>query len=61
MRRSNPDCRCGKTLDCFASLAMTEDVDRVSHHSPAITPPPESSLQPRRSRRDNRRPDTSRA
>ncbi|QOZ07362.1 hypothetical protein XH96_07400 [Bradyrhizobium sp. CCBAU 51765] len=23
MRRSNPDCCCGKTLDCFAPLAMT--------------------------------------
>ncbi|MGY4282560.1 hypothetical protein ACVWXO_001780 [Bradyrhizobium sp. LM2.7] len=23
MRRSNPECFCGKILDCFASLAMT--------------------------------------
>ncbi|QCJ89509.1 hypothetical protein DCG74_13325 [Bradyrhizobium sp. WBAH42] len=23
LRRSNPDCLCGKILDCFASLAMT--------------------------------------
>ncbi|RXG86968.1 hypothetical protein EAS61_32415 [Bradyrhizobium zhanjiangense] len=23
LRRSNPDCLCGKTLDCFAALAMT--------------------------------------
>jgi hypothetical protein len=22
-RRSNPDCRRGKILDCFAALAMT--------------------------------------
>ena len=22
-QRSNPDCRCGKILDCFAALAMT--------------------------------------
>ncbi|RXH40657.1 hypothetical protein [Bradyrhizobium zhanjiangense] len=26
LRRSNPDCLCGKILDCFAALAMTEDV-----------------------------------
>ncbi|TYL95501.1 hypothetical protein FXB40_14085 [Bradyrhizobium rifense] len=26
MRRSNPDCLRGKTLDCFAALAMTECV-----------------------------------
>src|SRR3982750_4917230 len=24
MRRSNPDCARGKTLDCFTALAMTE-------------------------------------
>ncbi|MEY9462615.1 CRP/FNR family cyclic AMP-dependent transcriptional regulator [Bradyrhizobium ottawaense] len=24
MRPSNPDCRCGPILDCFATLAMTE-------------------------------------
>ncbi|MDD1517546.1 hypothetical protein DAA51_10945 [Bradyrhizobium sp. WBAH10] len=24
MRRSNPDCRRGDILDCFAALAMTE-------------------------------------
>nr|AWM00205.1 hypothetical protein CIT40_09285 [Bradyrhizobium amphicarpaeae] len=24
LRRSNPDCLCGKILDCFAPLAMTE-------------------------------------
>ncbi|QOZ07739.1 hypothetical protein XH96_09545 [Bradyrhizobium sp. CCBAU 51765] len=24
LRRSNPDCLRGKTLDCFAALAMTE-------------------------------------
>ncbi|PDT91109.1 hypothetical protein CO669_03520 [Bradyrhizobium sp. Y36] len=23
LRRSNPDCRIGKILDCFAALAMT--------------------------------------
>ncbi|RXH05318.1 hypothetical protein EAS56_35765 [Bradyrhizobium guangzhouense] len=23
LRRSNPDCRCGGSLDCFAALAMT--------------------------------------
>ncbi|TYO62318.1 hypothetical protein FXV83_33200 [Bradyrhizobium hipponense] len=23
LRRSNPDCLCGRTLDCFATLAMT--------------------------------------
>ncbi|MEZ0048514.1 hypothetical protein ABIA42_007393 [Bradyrhizobium sp. USDA 327] len=25
LRRSNPDCRCGDSLDCFASLAMTNE------------------------------------
>ncbi|TFV42591.1 hypothetical protein E4K66_00910 [Bradyrhizobium frederickii] len=31
LRRSNPDCFCGKTLDCFAALAMTEIVGRARH------------------------------
>ncbi|MBW5440060.1 hypothetical protein FXB41_36455 [Bradyrhizobium canariense] len=25
LRRSNPGCRRGQTLDCFAALAMTEN------------------------------------
>ncbi|MVT51209.1 hypothetical protein GPL17_11985 [Bradyrhizobium yuanmingense] len=30
LRRSNPDCLYGKTLDCFAPLAMTMGRDRHS-------------------------------
>ncbi|TFW61315.1 hypothetical protein CT676_10635 [Bradyrhizobium sp. MOS001] len=29
-QRSNPESRRGKTLDCFAALAMTERVERAS-------------------------------
>nr|QDP23285.1 hypothetical protein FNV92_14420 [Bradyrhizobium cosmicum] len=29
-QRSNPACLWGKILDCFAALAMTEDMDRAS-------------------------------
>ncbi|QAU36814.1 hypothetical protein XH86_03190 [Bradyrhizobium guangdongense] len=32
-RRSNPDCLCGKTLDCSAPLAMTRRHSFASHHS----------------------------
>ncbi|MVT49911.1 hypothetical protein GPL17_05350 [Bradyrhizobium yuanmingense] len=37
LRRSNPDCRSGKILDCFAALAMTEFVATFA------TPPAPSS------------------
>ncbi|MGY3463493.1 acyl-CoA synthetase (AMP-forming)/AMP-acid ligase II [Bradyrhizobium sp. LM6.11] len=30
-KRSNPDCRCRKILDCFAALAMTEFVAPTAH------------------------------
>src|SRR5581483_3324234 len=39
-QRSNPDCRRGKILDCFAALAMTENVaGALAHHwnSPMIS------------------------
>ncbi|TFV39044.1 hypothetical protein E4K65_41115 [Bradyrhizobium niftali] len=55
-RRSNPESLRGKTLDCFAALAMTEFVATTE-----FTPPPESSPRPRQSRRDSRCPGTSRA
>ncbi|PSO21732.1 hypothetical protein C7G42_08935 [Bradyrhizobium sp. MOS003] len=29
LRRSNPGCRCGGSLDCFVALAMTADVSRA--------------------------------
>src|SRR4051812_50057736 len=32
LRRSNPDCLCGETLDCFASLAMTGG-ESDAHHA----------------------------
>ena len=35
MRRSNPDCLHGTALDCFASLAMTENVRYRFHRTPA--------------------------
>ncbi|RTM11102.1 MAG: hypothetical protein EKK33_22800 [Bradyrhizobiaceae bacterium] len=39
LRRSNPDCHCGGSLDCFATLAMTaERAVRVPHAS-TFTPP----------------------
>nr|QDP27254.1 hypothetical protein FNV92_22740 [Bradyrhizobium cosmicum] len=28
LRRSNPDCLCGKILDCFATLAMTAEQNK---------------------------------
>ncbi|QOZ65139.1 hypothetical protein WN72_00750 [Bradyrhizobium arachidis] len=31
LRRSNPDCHCGNSLDCFAALAMT-GVEARSRH-----------------------------
>ncbi|MBW5440663.1 hypothetical protein FXB41_39655 [Bradyrhizobium canariense] len=43
LRRSNPDCSRGNTLDCFAALAMTECVARPSRPSRCATPPAPSS------------------
>ncbi|RXH02944.1 hypothetical protein EAS61_00150 [Bradyrhizobium zhanjiangense] len=53
LRRSNPDYRGGETLDCFATLAMTEC---VATPRPNLTPTPASgtarcSSRPRCSRR----------
>ncbi|MVT75779.1 hypothetical protein GPL20_22495 [Bradyrhizobium cajani] len=32
LRRSNPDCRCGEILDCFAALAMTVERGAIAPH-----------------------------
>ncbi|MVT54619.1 hypothetical protein GPL17_29635 [Bradyrhizobium yuanmingense] len=39
LRRSNPDCRRGKTLDCFASLAMTAERPPYRIGGAYCTPP----------------------
>ena len=36
-QRSNPDCLRGKILDCFAALAMTENVAGILHPSSIVT------------------------
>ncbi|QAU42012.1 hypothetical protein XH86_33305 [Bradyrhizobium guangdongense] len=33
-QRRNPESSAGKILDCFAALAMTENLARSAHHSP---------------------------
>ncbi|MBW5434375.1 hypothetical protein FXB41_06170 [Bradyrhizobium canariense] len=36
-QRSNPDCLCGKILDCFAALAMTR-LKPCPPHAPKSLP-----------------------
>ncbi|RXG99854.1 hypothetical protein EAS62_01320 [Bradyrhizobium zhanjiangense] len=47
LRRSNPDCLRGKTLDCFAALAMTEFVATRRATPPAPSFPCRDRICPR--------------